>query len=271
MPRFSLPEKFESGDFAIFKKAFERVAKANKWDDSEQLAALPLALTGRALLAFESQETSYKTVDDAFKHLTEEFSKALDKESAMKQFYACRWGNGLDPAVFADQLKGLLLRGLPSLNDDDVQRIVSNQLINSFPTNLSEKLRTLFAGKSPAISDVAAAARDVIRDSVSDSQACALQESEVTQKMGDLEEKINDLATMVAALANRSMDGERKDSGLRSRRNNQAGGRIRSGIRCFNCSGLGHVARVCPSRSQQRRSSSGNERTGDRSPTASLQ
>ena len=274
MPRFSLPEKFESGDFTIFKKAFERVAKANKWDDSEQLAALPLALTGRALLAFEAQETSFKTVADALKHLTEEFNKALDKESAMKQFYACRWGNGLDPAVYADQLKTLLFRGLPSLSDDDVQRIVCNQLINSFPSTISEKLRTLFAGKSPAILDVAAAARDMTRDSGSESQACALQqESEASRKIEDLEAKINDLAAIVAALANPSMDGsEREDGGLRSRRNNQPRGRGRNGIRCFNCSGLGHVARNCPSpRSQQRRSGSGNAKAGDRSPTASLQ
>ena len=274
MPRFSLPEKFESGDFAIFKKAFERVAKANKWDDSEQLAALPLALSGRALLAFEAQETSFTTVSDAFKHLTEEFNAALDKESAMKQFYACRWGNGLDPAVFANQLKGLLLRGLPSLSDDDVQRIVCNQLINSFPSTISEKLRTLFAGKSPVISDVAAAARDMTRDSGSESQACALQqESEAPRKMGDLEAKINDLAATVAALANRNMDESKyKDSGSRSRRNNLSRGRGRSEIRCFNCSGLGHIARNCPSsRNQQRRSSSGNAKAGDRAPTTSLQ
>lgn len=275
MPRFSLPEKFESGDVATFQKAFIRVAKANKWEESEQLAALPLALSGRALLAFEAQESNFKTVTDAFRHLTEEFSKALDKESAMKQFYACRWGHGLDPAVFADQLKGLLLRGLPSLTDDDVQRLTCNQLMNSFPSTIREKLKTLFAGKSPSISDVAAAARDMTRDSDgSEDRAFALQqEPETSPKMKDLEAKINDLTAIVAALANHHRptdEVEREDGGLR--RNNRTRVRGRSGIRCFNCSGLGHVARMCPSpRSQQRRPSSGNARAGDRSPTTSLQ
>ena len=48
MPRFLLPDKFEDGDFATFKKSFQPVATANAWDDAGQLAALPLALTGRA-------------------------------------------------------------------------------------------------------------------------------------------------------------------------------------------------------------------------------
>ena len=95
MPRFSLPDKFEDGDFAIFKKSFQRVAKANNWDDDGQLAALPLALAGRALLAFERGEASFKTIFDAF-NLEAEFNTPRDKESAMKTFYACRWGNGLD-------------------------------------------------------------------------------------------------------------------------------------------------------------------------------
>ena len=90
MPRFPLPDKFADGDVVTFKKAFQRVAKANGWDEDGQLAALPLALSGRALIAFERGESGFKTSEDAFKYLETEFDKALDKETAMKSFNACR-------------------------------------------------------------------------------------------------------------------------------------------------------------------------------------
>lgn len=272
MPRFPLPGKFESGDFTIFKKAFERVAKANKWDDSEQLAALPLALSGRALLAFEAGEKCFETIEEAFEHLAEEFDTSLDKESAMKQFYASRWGNGLDPAVYADQLKALLLRGLPSLNDEDVQRIVCNQLISSFPSTCSEKLSTLFAGKSPRISDVAAAARDLVRTPSLDNQAFALQtDTKGASKIADLEAKIEKLATLVAGLADRSAGEDERHKKVGSMRTSDTQPRTNDRgrpLRCYNCSGVGHISRFCPSpRVPKWRPRSGNEKAGDRLPT----
>lgn len=279
MPRFSLPDKFDDGDIAVFKKAFERVAKANSWDDAQQLAALPLALTGRALSAFERGEADFKAVDEAFTYLEAEFNKALDKESAMKEFNACQWGEGLDPAVFADRLKGLLRRGLPSLNDDDVERMVTAQFISGFPSVHREKLILLFAGKAPTLPDVIAAARDLVRDPFSSTQACAVSvDSTIAVPEHDdsrfekLESKLEELVAHVAALSAREPEmrgGHRitttmvrgKGPGFRDRgRSNQG-----SSIQCFNCSGYGHIARVCPSPPMN--SKAGNGKPEDRRPT----
>ena len=165
MPRIPLPSKFEDGDFSSFRRAFERVAKANRWTDEEQLASLPLALAGRALLAFEKEENKMTKIADAYKILEEKFNSTLDREDAMKEFYACQWGVGLDLDVFATKLQRLLKKGLPSLGTDDVDRIVINQFINGFSGNHRDNLRLLFSGKSPSLSEVVAAAKDIVRRS----------------------------------------------------------------------------------------------------------
>ena len=280
MPRFPLPDKFADGDLVTFKKAFQRVAKANGWDEDGQLAALPLALSGRALIAFERGESGFKTSEDAFKYLETEFDKALDKETAMKSFNACRWGEGLDPTVFANRLKGLLLRGLPSLKNSDVERMVSAQFISGFPSVLREKLGLLFAGKTPTLDEVIAAARDLVRDDpVKSGQAFALRIGTTMEdprhddtRMKELENKVDELVDHVAALSardeasglsRRAMTVERgRGPGVRER----GRGRHGSSVRCYNCAGYGHIARVCPSPLTNQKS--GNGKPGDRRPTA---
>ena len=133
MPRFPLPDKFADGDFQTFKKLFNRVSAANSWNDEQKLSALPLCLQGRALSIFEKNEDNLKTVTDALKYLEEEFSATSDKECALKEFYLSSWGPGLDLDVYAQRLSNLLRRGIPSLGDDDHNRIVANEFINGFP------------------------------------------------------------------------------------------------------------------------------------------
>ena len=115
MPRFPVPQNFDDGDFAKFEKAFQRTAKANGWTEEEQLASLPLMLSGRALRVFEREETKLKTIAEALRCLQEEFHSARDKEAALKEFYSLRWGVGLSPEEYANRLTKLLEAGLPSL------------------------------------------------------------------------------------------------------------------------------------------------------------
>lgn len=70
----------------------------------------------------------------ALDFLENEFSATADKDGALKDFYLCSWGHGLDLYVFAQKLSNLLRRGLLSLGSDDHDRIVANQFINVFPS-----------------------------------------------------------------------------------------------------------------------------------------
>lgn len=271
MPRFPLPEKFSDGDFTEFRKSFKRVAKANDWDDAAQLSALPLALSGRALLTFEEKEDKFSTVDEALDCLAAGFNSSLDRDSAMKEFHTLRWGVGLDPGVFAAKLQRLLQRGLPSLGHDDIDRIASTQMIASFPATYSEKLNLVFAGKTTTLTDVVAASRDLLRRE-SESRVFAVEEQETTAaaRITDLEASVSGLASQVAALSDKISGPVTKDPSDRIPYRSRARGGRR--IRCYNCSGFGHVARECPSpRLQSNQSQSGNVRAGGRVPTSNLQ
>ena len=271
--RFPLPAKFEDGDFSTFRKSFERVAKANGWKEEEQLAALPLALGSRALLVFEEKEKTLKTIAEAWKILEEEFNSPLDKETAMKEFYAYRWGVGLDPDVYASKLKSLLKKGLPSLGDNDVDRIVINQFINGLSGSHRENLRLLFSGKSPALSEVVAASRDLIRRSDGECQVCKVEEeSDLGSRINELSAGLESLTTQVNAMQSRWKKSDRFGPEERGGRNRDDWRRTkgREQVRCFNCMGFGHMARSCPSPRSARRPQSGNEEAGDRRPTANL-
>lgn len=263
MPKFPLPEKFLEGDTESFKKNFERVAKANGWNDDQQLAALPLALGGRALLAFEREEAKCKTVAEVFKVLVDEMSKPLDKECALKEFYSTLWGPGLSPQVYASKLKSLLEKGLPSLGTEDKNRLVVNQFVSGFPSDYRNKLSLIFSGKTPKIDEVVAAANDLLHSS-DISVASVNPTKDTTSKLDDLMEKFDTLSLQVAAIATTQQSRARGFS-TREKSGVTSSATRRRQIRCFNCSGFGHIARDCASPRQH----SGNGRPGGRPPTAS--
>lgn len=266
MPRFPLPEKFDDGNFDKFKKSFQRVAKANGWTDEEQLACLPLVLGGRALLAFERKESKFATIKDAFSGLEDEFHSTLDREMALKEFYGLRWGVGLSPDEYANKLTMLLEAGLPSLGADDRDRISVNQFMAGFPSPLEEKLQLLFAGKSPKLPEVVAAANDLLRCS-KDATVGFTETTVQVSKFDDLSSKVEELTVQVAALKdsfrpNGSRDDHQPSQSIRTRGPGLR--RNHSKIRCYNCSGFGHFARDC---SSPRNFRPGNAIAGRRLPT----
>ena len=240
MPRFPLPDKFSDGDFPTFSKLFSRVAAANSWTDTEQLSALPLCLQGRALSVFEKNEANFKTTSDALKCLEEEFNATFDRDAALKDFYQYSWGHGLDLDAYAQRLSNLLRRGLPSLGNDDHNRIVSNQFINGFPSHISEKLRLLFSGRTPKIADVIAAAKDITKLGTPVA-ACLTSNDSLQEKVNDISQKLELVTTEVAAITSEMRTANWRNT-TRERQPQKE-----YGIRCFNCSGLGHIARNCPS------------------------
>ena len=256
MPRFPLPEKFSDGDFTAFKKSFNRVAIANAWTDEQKLSALPLGRHGRALTIFEKKEDTFKTIDDAFKGLEEEFDATSDKDNALKEFYLCSWGQGLDLDVYSQKLSHLLRKGLPSLGDGDYKRIVVNQFINGFPSHLGDRLRLRFSGKSPSLEDALAAAKDLVKLDAPTVASCAVRNDTVLEKINEISQKLESVTTEVASItsemrAAKSKSGFRRqtpDGQMESDRHQESRQRrnVRE-IRCFNCSGLGHIARNCPS------------------------
>lgn len=287
MPRFPLPDKFSDGDYASFEKLFKRVATANAWTEEQKLSALPLCLHGRALSVFEKNEKKITTISEAFSFLEKEFMTSTDRNGAMKEFYLCKWGHGFDLDVYSQKLSQLLTRGFPSLNEEDRKRVLTNQFINGFPAELSDKLRLLFAGRTPDLAEAVAAAKDLVKTQATVIDSCAVSNNEsMNDKLNAFSEKLQAVAADVASITSR-LDGSRprwdartddvrgrnfqsrhRLSNTGSRENYQRQAR---GVRCFNCSGFGHISRNCPSPRPRQESRSGNEATVGRNPTASLQ
>lgn len=271
MPRFPLPDKFTDGDFERFAKSFERIAKANGWSEDEKMTCLPLCLQGRALIAFEKHEKSCKSLTEAFKVLAAEFSGALDKDSAMKEFNSCSWGAGLDIDVYAQNLLRLSIQGLPSLGDDDRYRLVVKQFLEGFPADVRGKLRLIFSGRAPTLTEAVSAAKDIINDQATASTNCAsLNECSMEKKYNELLEKLQAVAAEVASISSERTQ-QFKGTSYRANRRSPTR-RPTAGIRCFNCSGIGHIARQCPSSRIDRRSRlSGNGATAGRGLTSDPQ
>ena len=271
MPRFPLPEKLDDGNIALFRKSFERIAKANEWSAEQQLASLPLALSGRALRAFEEGEAGFKKVEDAFAALEVAFQSSRDKETALKEFYALRWGVGLSPEDYAARLKALLKTGLPSLGDDDQQRTIVNQFMTGFPSPVEERLRLLFAGKSPKVSEVVAAANDLVRSANGATTVCSLEADGAfsqpsISELSDLSAKVEKLSFQVAAINETLTARPRSETNQTRLAQRRSFGRAREErTRCYNCSGYGHFARECPSPKNRMRS--GNAEAEGRRPT----
>lgn len=269
MPRIPLPAKFEDGDFSTFRKSFERVATANGWkDNAVLLAVLPVVLGGRALVAFERKEKSVTTIEEAWKVLEDEFNSTLDRENAMKEFYNCQWGIGLDPGVYSAKLKSFLKKGLPSLTADDVDRMVISQFINGFSGSHQENLRLLFSGKSPSLSEVVSTAKDLVRQTENACHAVTKgEQSGLESRINELSDGLQALTARVAAVTDRRGENSSSDCVGHEIRNPDKRW-TRGRMQCFNCSGFGHKASSCPSPRSRR--PSGNGRAGDRRPTASL-
>ena len=266
MPNFQLPEKFDGGNFEKFKKEFKRVTIVNGWSDDKKLAALPLALSGRALSAFEKGESGITTLDDAFSLLEKEFTSARDQDASMKEFYSLQCGSGVDPTVYADKLETLLNRGIPSLSDDDADRLLVNQFIAGCPLEVAEKLKLVFAGKRPKLAEVVEASKDLLRDT-KPSRVLAVEEKRGCEtEMGDLTEEVKRLAIEVAAIAARLPPDD-----PRGRHTSSKGRRSMENVRCYRCDGMGHFARDCYFNQRPRRHQQGNFKAGSRPPTARFQ
>ena len=205
----------------------------------------------------------------------------------MKDFYSLQWGTGLDPEVHAHRLKVLLEKGLPTLDAVDVERIVSNQFLSSFPRAYADKFRLLFAGKTPSLAEAVATARDVVRIPSDGAQACAAEVDDppCSEEYNQLNSRLEKLELQIAAVntrvprrpvptswaTRRNSRGEEGDAGgerFERAEDGERRGQRTGRVRCFNCSGFGHIARHCASPPQQGRR--GNGQAGGHKPTPNL-
>ena len=181
---------------------------------TEPVKVIPLLLEGSAFAVYQQMAATEKTKLNSVKDaLMTAFS--IDAFEAYENLKVRSWIEGESVDVYAAELKKLLL--VCKLTSD-AQLILA--LVTGLPADVSRELRSHVKTKPKAtVSEIIAHARILMTNRVATTPYAALVSN--TTKMS-LQQYDNDAA--------------RKNNGVQS-------------VKCYNCGGMGHFSRQCPSNS----------------------
>ena len=113
------PEVYSGeGPFDAWTDHFENVSTLNGWDDKQQAQWLAVRLVGRAQLAFKNlspdAKASYKIAKEA---LTQRFELECKRGLYAAEFYARLKHPSEDWATFGEEIKALVDKAFPDLDD----------------------------------------------------------------------------------------------------------------------------------------------------------
>ena len=147
------PEKFDSGDIITWFRQFECCATANNWNEEKRLRVLPAFLRGPAATSFHALPNEAK---DSYQHLKESlqasFCPIVDRERNFSEFESRRLKPGEDPTIFLWNLKELLSKADPSLQEKAREALMSRQFMRGFPEGM--RLKLLEANPTPSLEEM---------------------------------------------------------------------------------------------------------------------
>ena len=225
----SLPKPFASGDVNEWYQRFEICSKANEWNNATMALKLPTLLEGEALAVWmeltEEQREDYK---EAKKQMVAKMAPM--SFVSLDDFHRRKLQPGESVSVYVHELKRLLDQAMPELNKDTRDNLVLHQFVAGLPTHISTQLRA--TGETKKLDDTVERTRLLM--SISPQAPVAAVES-VPGEVQQLRDQITELTEQVAALTTQRPASQRKST-----------------IRCFNCDGIGHGQRDCPSPRRRR-------------------
>ena len=227
----SLPSTFSTGSIDEWFVRFDIYLKANWWNDEMKALKVPTLLEGEALASWlEEEQADFKTLK---KKLIAKMAPL--PFTALEEFHARKLCPGEPLPLFTQDLKRLLQSAMPGLDENAGEQMLIHQFLMGLPTDISRQLRA--TGEAKKLTKVVERARLLMTiDNQSSSQsvaACTSKiETETKDEMSQLQHQVEALTQQVAALAMQKSTNLRSCSGL---------------MRCFNCNGLGHLQRNCPS------------------------
>ena len=270
------PEKFDSGDIVTWFRQFECCATANNWNEEKRLRVLPAFLRGPAATYFHALPNEAK---DSYQHLKESlqacFCPIVDRERNFSEFESRRLKPGEDPTIFLWNLKELLSKADPSLQENAREALLSRQFMRGLPEGM--RLKLLEANPTPSLEEMEKFAKRFRAISQSDltpltfaaKATAGSDDGQLARNIGKLQETMTQLTAAVSALQGRQEHleatvsspapppshqrgfanpsfSERPRDGFRQQSRKNKGRWNKEDRRCFNCNGLGHYVNSCP-------------------------
>ena len=228
----SLLSIFSTGSIDEWFVRFDICSKANGWNDKMKALKVPMLLEGEALASWLELTEEEQAV---FKILKKKLIAKMAPLpfTALEEFHARKLRPPLP--LFMQDLKRLLQSAMPGLDENIGEQMLIHQFLTGLLTDISRQLRA--TGEAKKLTKVVERARllmTIDNQSLSQSVAACTSklETETKDEMSQLQHQVEALTQQVAALATQKSTNLRSRPGL---------------MRCFNCNGLGHLLRNCPS------------------------
>ena len=231
----SLPSTFSTGSIDEWFVRFDICSKANGWNEEMKALKVTSLFEGEALASWleltEEEQADFKTLK---KKLIAKMAPL--PFTALEEFHARKLRPGEPLPLFTQYLKRLLQSSVPGLDVNTREQMLIHQFLMGLPTDISRQLRA--SGETKELTKVVEQARLLMtienQSLLQSVAACASTvDTGTKEEMSQLQNQVEALTQQVAALTTPKATNLRKQ--------------------CFNCNGLGHLQRNCPSPSTQGR------------------
>ena len=275
-----LPEPYNGeGSWTDWYEHFESVAAVNRWKNEEKLLWLWVRLIGRAATPFKrAPEPARGSFADCIEALRERFDPSSKRELYLAELLGRKKRRGEDWATFAEDLKTLVDKAYPELQDDAKEQLALTHYLGPLeqqqlafsvkqrrPKSVDEAVSATLEMESylvPKGGRVAQVAGDLapaepvaaVRDR-QDAVMSLLQQ--VVQRMDQLEERV---AAMQVGAKSPPPSAEPREYQRTGQGPSRSGLKEGGPVVCHRCKKEGHLARGCvaPRTQQGRTTNQGN-------------
>ena len=275
-----LPESFNGeGDWSDWIEHFESVAAVNRWTEEEKLLWLRVRLVGRAATAFKRvDEDAKRSYGDSIAALKERFDPGSKRELYLAELLARKKRPREEWAAFAEDLKRLVERAYPELQDNAREQIALTHYLGQLdqpqlafsvkqrrPKAVDEAVRTTLEMESYLSAPTLTVLPPLNEKHQEDSQSgiaavgkkplppsIAPMLEQILDRLDKLETRLDRLASEQTANVSTSPTpaADKLDRPRTSR----------GPIKCHRCGKPGHLAKGCLAPKPQQRYSTGNDK-----------